>query len=445
MRAIAFVGAIIGLVLVASYGENAQAITPGTNGKIAFDSNRDGNHEIYVMNADGSAQTRLTDNPAFDEQPAWSPDGTRIAFNSDRNGNHDIFVMNADGTNVQRLTTSSADEASASWSPDGQSIAYDVGVGENHSDIWVMSSNGSNKRNLTANVDSFDTFPAWSPEGRFIAFGGDRDGPFDIYVMNADGSGVRNVSSSSAWQDFRPDWSPDGSTIVFNGYGINGNTEYLEVFLISPAGTGLKQITFGTDFDTGPSWSPDGTTIATAVSTTREGNYDVGLINPNGTGYEDLLTIGTGTSMELNPDWQPRPPVMCTVASVMDGDSFTCADGKTIDMLQIDAPELGQCGGGWAKAALENIFLTPGRVVRLDFDRTRTAGVATLASPVARGTDGVDYNISIIMAYVGLAKSATVGASNTRFLDWANASQAWAQAAQWNMWAPGKTYTGGCD
>jgi hypothetical protein len=114
-------------------------------------------------------------------------------------------------------------------------------------------------------------------------------------------------------------------------------------------------------------------------------------------------------------------------------------------MLQIDAAELGQCGGGWAKAALENIFLTPGRTVRLDFDRTPSAGASTLASPVVRGTDGVDYNLSIIMAYVGLAKAATIGANNMRFFDWANASQAWAQAAQWNMWAPGKTYTGGCD
>src|SRR5438105_1146558 len=76
-----------------------------TQGKIAFTSNRDGNDEIYVMNTDGTGVTRLTNDPASDSQPAWSPDGSRIAFTSTRVGNFDIYVMNADGTNVTRLTT----------------------------------------------------------------------------------------------------------------------------------------------------------------------------------------------------------------------------------------------------------------------------------------------------------------------------------------------------
>jgi subtilisin family serine protease len=135
----------------------------------------------------------------------------------------------------------------------------------------------------------------------------------------------------------------------------------------------------------------------------------------------------------------------CVIASVEDGDSFTCQGGLRVRMLQIDAPDLGQCGGDWAKAALQYIFLTPGRIVYLQYDATRTdAQARTLAVPMWRGADGADYNLSIVMVYVGLAHAADVGAGNVAFHDWALASQTWASAAQWNMWAPGKTFNGGC-
>jgi endonuclease YncB( thermonuclease family) len=135
----------------------------------------------------------------------------------------------------------------------------------------------------------------------------------------------------------------------------------------------------------------------------------------------------------------------CVVQSVQDGESFTCAGGKRIRMLQIDAPATGQCGGEWAQAALQYIFLTPGRTVYLQYDTTRTDRQGrTLAAPVWRGNDGGDYNLSIVMVYVGLAHAADVGAGNAAYRDWARASEVWARTAQWNMWAPGKTFNGGC-
>lgn len=135
----------------------------------------------------------------------------------------------------------------------------------------------------------------------------------------------------------------------------------------------------------------------------------------------------------------------CVVQSVIDGDTFVCNGGRQVRMLQIDAPDLGQCGGDWAKAALAFIFLTPGRTVYLQYDATRVDSQGrTLASPVWRGNDGADYNLSIVMVYAGLAEAADVGAGNVRLKDWALASETWARAAQWNMWAPGKPFNGGC-
>jgi endonuclease YncB( thermonuclease family) len=158
--------------------------------------------------------------------------------------------------------------------------------------------------------------------------------------------------------------------------------------------------------------------------------------------HSDSVTCGSGGT-------PPPPPPggdQCTVSEVLTGDTFRCTDGKTVKLLQVDAQDMNQCGGGWAKAALQYIFLIPGRTVTLTYDTQRTgAGGVTLAAPIWRNVDGFDYNISIVMVYVGLAKAANFGDGNTMLLDWANASQTWARVAQWNMWAPNKTYTGGCD
>ena len=128
----------------------------------------------------------------------------------------------------------------------------------------------------------------------------------------------------------------------------------------------------------------------------------------------------------------------CTVERVIDGDTFVCDGGTHVRMLQINALELDQCGGPWAGAALAQ-HLPAARDVRAARlrRRHRTTGTgATLAAPIVTGADGRDYNISIVMVYVGLAKWAYYG-DNAKYLDWAKASQAWAKTAQWNMWAPG--------
>jgi subtilisin family serine protease len=140
-----------------------------------------------------------------------------------------------------------------------------------------------------------------------------------------------------------------------------------------------------------------------------------------------------------------RPPGSpCVVESVEDGESFTCG-GQRIRMLQMDAPDLSQCGGQWAKDALNNIFLTPGRTVYLRYDSTRVdRDGRLLAAPLWRGNDGNDYNLAVIMVYVGLAKAADVGSGNLAFHDWSFASETWARTAGWNMWAPGKAFAGGC-
>src|SRR5262249_32235484 len=137
------------------------------NGKIAFTSDRDGNQEIYVMNPDGSGQTRLTNYPASDNSPSWSPNGTKIAFMSLRSGYWAIWVMNANGSNPTFVHA--ADPTSAlSWSPNGTKILYQSVAADGSPAIGVVNVDGSAAAVLTNNVGA-DVKADWSPEGT-IAF-----------------------------------------------------------------------------------------------------------------------------------------------------------------------------------------------------------------------------------------------------------------------------------
>lgn len=165
--------------------------------RIAFVSRRDGNEEIYVMNADGSGQTNLTNNTAWDTSPVWSPDGRQLLFVSTRDqttgGIAQIWVMNSDGSGPTELTTVS-NNSSANWSPDGKKIAF-VSEQDGNSEIYVMNPDGSEQTRLTRSVDT-DNQPAWSPDSRRIAYVSGRDGLPQIYVVGSDGSGITRLTTS---------------------------------------------------------------------------------------------------------------------------------------------------------------------------------------------------------------------------------------------------------
>ena len=259
--------------------------------RIAFDSYRDDpdviNEEIYVMNLNGTGLVRLTNNTADDFAPSWSPDGSKILFRSNRNGNYEIFIMNADGSDQHSLTGYSGD-SSPVFSPDGTRILINSdrdGLGG----FYVMNPDGTGITHV-ANTGTFggnsDAFGSWSPDGTRIAFHSYRNGEADIFIVNADGSGLVNVTNHSS-ADFTPRWSPDGTKILFNSFR-DGNSEF---YVSNADGSGLVRLTNSLAHELGALWSPDGSQVVF----TRFNNGDsssIHIVNADGTGIRSLVSNG---------------------------------------------------------------------------------------------------------------------------------------------------------
>ncbi len=259
------------------------------------------------MNADGTGVTqRLTQ--IWSADPAWSPDGRRIAFTSgDNSVGYNIFVIDADGANMSQLTQHGGVWELPAWSPDGTQIAfhaqgYDLGTIPTHR-IGIVGADGSGLTLVEpdwAERRCYPLFtPAWSPDGKRIAFGGycrDRDESGDefgaehpgIFTTSLDGSGVTQlVEISGGLSNMDLDWSPDGRRIAFSAYIPEMGGQ--QIYLVNADGTGLAQLTAHGGYD--PSWSPDGSQIVYGADGT--------LYVISADGSASARSIGAGS----DPDW----------------------------------------------------------------------------------------------------------------------------------------------
>jgi TolB protein len=291
-------GALVGLVSNAS--PPAQAGTfPGTSGKIAFATVRDGNAEVYSMNADGTGQINLTNNAADDSEPDWSADGTKIVFQSNRDGNNEIYFMNADGTGQTRVTNNADVDGNGPpvdvypvWSPDGTKIAF-ASLRYGGWDVYSIKADGTDETNLTNYFGQTDSQPSWSPDGTKIAFETTRNGPYAIYVMDAADGGNQTRLTFSGVAAQQPSWSPDGTKIVFvSGYPT-------EVYVMDADGLGPTPLTSDANSDYEPKWSPDGTQIA--FQTGREGDWEIYSMNAADGSGQTNLTNSAG--VDAAPSW----------------------------------------------------------------------------------------------------------------------------------------------
>ena len=288
--------------------EGQPAPMPLAEARIAFSSDLDGNRDIYAIKPGGTGLNRLTDDPADDRHPNWSPDGRTIVFSSKRTGDGDIYAMDADGSNIRRLTHAPGWEVSPVFSPDGKRIAYSThghtprGLGE----VWVMDADGSNKRQVTTNrVD--DCTPTWSADGSSLAFVRimQRNWTFSSEIFRVDlasGRDSRLTQTAARGEDntdWEPRWSPKRDTIAWE----SGRTGVHNIWLMDADGNNKRQLTRSNlDWLGSPSWSPEADRIAFIRNSKATGKSEIWLINVDGSAEQKLLA---GDANYWDPAWGP--------------------------------------------------------------------------------------------------------------------------------------------
>ena len=302
---------------------------------IVFVSWRDGNGEVYAMDADGSGPRNLTQHPAKDVRPAWSPEGRRIAFVSRRDGQSEIYVMNADGSEKRNLTRDQARDDFPTWSPDGQRVAFlsgrlrsntvpGLGVHRFYSyHLYVMSADGSGLRRLTRKETG--TYQVvWSPDGRTIYFG--------RYLVSTDGSGARRL----LYIPLTAVWSPDGRQIAFvRGLPVRSKFggpvgRNHEIYVMNADGSGSRRLTHNRAYDGEPAWSPDGRKIAFQSTKTIAGNREIYVMNADGSGKRNLTR---NPAQDSRPSWSPDGRRIAFVSN---------RDGRRLEAHVMNADGSGQ-------------------------------------------------------------------------------------------------------
>jgi Tol biopolymer transport system component len=298
----------------------------GTTGTIAFVRRQNSINHIYLMEVDasgaGSNPTRLTNDDEAENYPSWSPDGKRLLYQRDFNGAA-IYVINADGTGEQRLSPTPGFDAVPSWSPDGTKIIYARVLAAPQpgmpplTDIRVMNADGTGDHAILANT-LFSVEPRWSVNNQVVFMSLMNGSAFEIYVMNLDGIDLRQLTNAGNNGD--PVWSPDGTRITFGSDREGGNK--LNIFVMNADGSQQEQLThFDVPYEAGDTnWSSDGKKIAfeydiNGMKQSDPNAYaEVWTMNPDGSGETSTGVQCSGVGCA--PRWQPRasaqPPTTTT-------------------------------------------------------------------------------------------------------------------------------------
>jgi len=374
-------------------------ITPPIN-KILFQSMRDGNEDIYVMDEDGGNQIRLTQNTAIDAYPVWSPDNQKIAFVSNRNGDWEIFSMNTDGNLQTNLSRNPANDGYISWSPDSQKIVFasnrDSSIPD-LLDIYVMNADGNNVLRLTDHP-AVDVHPAWSPNGQKIAFASDREGNREIYVMNTDGTNIINLTNYGVAYDDYPAWSPDGTKIAFASNRDSLGTDNLDIYVVNIDGSNVIRLTSNTFDDRHPAWSSDGSKIAFVSN--RDGNREIYVMKSDGTEFVRLTNqLGDDQHPSFSPATsEPTLPTI-TITSPNGGEEWQAGTTQPI--------QWGYTGNLGPDVEIE-IFNSSGSVQIFTYVPIGSDGSGSYSWTIPENiASGTDYQVMITV--IGSAYSDTSG------------------------------------
>jgi TolB protein len=273
---------------------------------IAFETGRDGNSEIYLLDSRTGELTNLTRHPANDRSPAWRPDGGAIAFESHRDGNWEIYLLDLSEGYLTRLTDNLAYDGAPAWSPDGAEIAFES-YRDGNLEIYAMAATGGGPRRLTADPAG-DYGPAWSPSGDTIAFTSWRDGDKEIHLVPAEGGEARNLTQNPS-DDEDPAWASGGDVLAFTSWrdvdAVTGNRN-AEIYKISVDDGQTERLTTNPWPDLDPAWDAEGRLLWTAY----EPGPPFETYDPFRPGDYQLYRLGRdGPERLTDSGWDDRRPV----------------------------------------------------------------------------------------------------------------------------------------
>lgn len=270
-------------------------------GRIIFQSDLDGDNDIYLLTRDGLS--RITDDPASDEFPRWSPDGLRIAFSSNRTGSYQIHVCDADGSNVRQVTRGEHDAIEEGWFPDGKRIAYTEqrrrGIGRSYTLFTVDLGSGATER-LLPEFDGSSALPDFAPNGPLLAFTGKRLMGWDAY--RADLRTGETKALTEGGKACRARFSPDGARLAFVSSEADGKGD---IWQMDPDGGAKDRLTdLAETYDYFPAWSPDGKYVVFSSGTKHyptEGEWRLMLVK---VGTKRGIPLFRSGARDVFPDWR---------------------------------------------------------------------------------------------------------------------------------------------
>ncbi len=303
---VALVGLMLALLLLA--GMVAQAGIVAGRGSIAYVSEQDGNPEIYLLDIDRAYLRRLTQHPAADRRPAWSPDGRTLSFYSNRDtGRWNIYLMQANGTRVRQITDSDGRDGNLVWSPDGRHVAFDS-TRSGNLEIYVMEAACMDApatctpRQLTHHAAA-DRYPTWSPDGRYLLFESVRYEYYEIFRIRADGSDLTRLTRNTS-PDWGANWSPDGTQIAFaSSRGTSWDIHVMPADCDKLRGgceAHTRRLIEHPHDDSLPQWSPDGRYLV--FEAWIGDNFELFIAAADGSGLQRLTFNDTDDTQAV---WWP--------------------------------------------------------------------------------------------------------------------------------------------